>query len=84
MVANSGSPLQVEPKLCVGVVIHKAVIEVDEKGTEAAAATAVAMVMCCSNVLPPPDIIVTLNRPFAFWLSTEDDVTLFAGVCSEP
>jgi serpin B len=43
-------------------VLHKAVIEVNEQGTVAAAATAVVM----TRSLPPPPVRVKLDRPFLF------------------
>ena len=43
-------------------VVHKAVIEVNEEGTVAAAASAVLM----TRSLPPPPIEFTIDRPFLF------------------
>jgi serpin B len=43
-------------------VLHKAVVEVNEEGTVAAAATAVVM----TRSLPPPPIDFTIDRPFLF------------------
>ena len=43
-------------------VLHKAVIEVNEEGTVAAAATAVVM----TRSLPPPPIDFKVDRPFVF------------------
>lgn len=45
-------------------VVHKAFIGVDEKGTEAAAATAVVMV--AKSAIPKPPVTVTFDRPFIF------------------
>jgi len=74
---------KVSQNLCVGSIIHKAVIDVDEKGTEAAAATAIMMMACCAP-LPRRDIKVTLDKPFAFWLATKDGIISFAGLCYDP
>ncbi len=50
--------------LFIGAVIHKAFVAVDEKGTEAAAATAVIM-QAMSAPMPPP-VQLTVDRPFIF------------------
>ncbi len=50
--------------LFIGDVIHKAFVAVDEKGTEAAAATVVIM-RVASALLPPP-VQLTVDRPFIF------------------
>lgn len=73
-----------EPKLCVAAIIHKAVIEVDEKGTEAAAATAIRMVLCSSSAVELLNIIFKVNMPFAFWVLTGNEIIPFAGICDEP
>ena len=54
--------------MTVTQVIQKAVIEVDEEGTEAAAVTAIRM-LCCAMAAPPPEIYhVICDRPFWFML----------------
>jgi serpin B len=64
-------------------VLHKAVIEVNEKGSEAAAATIVEMV---ESAMPAEEIVeFIVNRPFIFTIS--DDRTgsiLFMGKVMEP
>lgn len=50
-------------RLYVGDVVHKAFVSVDEKGTEAAAATAVVM---AGNAMPQKPVKLTLDRPFVF------------------
>jgi serpin B len=50
-------------------VIHQAVVDVDEKGTEAAAATAVVMTPTSAAVLvqePPQPILFRADHPFVF------------------
>ncbi len=70
-------------QLFIGVVIHQANITVDEKGTEAAAATAVGMRATSAPMEPPVEL--TLDRPFLY--AVRDTVTgavLFLGRVSDP
>ncbi|GAK08707.1 serine protease inhibitor [Geomicrobium sp. JCM 19038] len=63
-------------------VIHKATIEVDEKGTEAAAATAVSVIETSASMTSP--INFTANRPFYFLIEHEPTgATLFFGSYAE-
>eukprot|EP01083_Nonionella_stella_P145231 454693_1 len=63
--------------LFISKIIHKAVIEIDEQGTEAAAFTAVCMSMGLSSHQPPT---MRFDHPFAFHLYDEaNDITLFSG-----
>jgi serpin B len=62
-------------------VVHSVVIEVDENGTKAAAATAV----CTTRGRNPPVLEFKLDRPFAFAvLNTRTSETLFATVVTRP
>jgi serpin B len=64
-------------------IAHRAVIEVAEEGTEAAAATAV--VVTTRAMAPGPIERFTVDRPFMFLIT--DDSTgaiLFAGRVSDP
>eukprot|EP01084_Bolivina_argentea_P093552 168248_1 len=67
--------------LFIGAVIHKAVIEVNETGTEAAAVTVVTMKKKKSKkrkVEPPPEI--HFDHPFNFYIFDEEkQVVLFSG-----
>ncbi|KAJ8903432.1 hypothetical protein NDN08_004540 [Rhodosorus marinus] len=65
----------------IGDVAHKAVIEVDEYGTKAAAATAVTM-MRMSLGRPPIEFLV--DRPFAFTILHRSGMVLFSGVIKKP
>jgi len=49
--------------LYIDTVLHKAFVAVDEKGTEAAAATAVIMELTSAML---PDVSLTIDRPFIF------------------
>uniref|UniRef100_UPI00358DDF5C leukocyte elastase inhibitor-like n=1 Tax=Myxine glutinosa TaxID=7769 RepID=UPI00358DDF5C len=51
--------------LFVSAVVHKAFVEVNEEGTEAAAATAVVMMLGC---MPTPPQIVRFDHPFLFFI----------------
>ncbi len=69
-------------RLYIGAVIHQANIDVDEKGTEAAAATAV--MMAASGALAPP-VELTVDRPFIYALrDMETGAILFLGRITEP
>ncbi|WP_437665019.1 serpin family protein [Sorangium sp. So ce1182] len=65
-------------------VIHQAVIDVDEAGTEAAAATAVILGVTGSGSFPEPAAIV-VDRPFFFFISdVPTGAILFAGRVNDP
>lgn len=70
----------------IGRAIQKAFIKVDEKGTEAAAVT--AMMMMCGSAFTPAKIEtfeLILDRPFVFVI--QDDISgmvLFYGIVEEP
>ena len=62
---------------------HKAYVDVDEQGTEAAAATAVVAVALSAFVTPP--IALTVDRPFLFAIvDTATGLPLFLGQVSRP
>jgi serpin B len=71
-------------RLQIGAVAHKAYIDVDEQGTEAAAATAV--IMRASAVLrPPPPVTMVVDRPFLFAIiDTATGLPLFLGQVTHP
>lgn len=69
-------------ELFVSDVIHKAFVAVDEKGTEAAAATAVIMELAMA---PMFDISLTIDRPFIFIIrDTVSGQILFMGRVVNP
>ncbi len=53
-------------ELYISQVIHKAVIAVDETGTEAAAVTTIGLVAGCGGNVVRPPIPMRVNRPFLF------------------
>ena len=68
--------------LFIAEVLHKAFVSVDEAGTEAAAATAVAMSLTAA---PGEPVEVTLDRPFIFLIrDIETDAILFVGRMVNP
>ena len=70
-------------KLFISDVVHQANITVDEKGTEAAAATAVVMAGTAAPVDPP--VQLTFDRPFTFWLrDTATGAIVFMGRVADP
>ncbi len=69
-------------RLAISDVIHQANIDVDEKGTEAAAATAVVMRM---TAMPTETVTVRVDRPFLFALrDVPTGAILFLGRVGDP
>jgi serpin B len=68
----------------VSKAIHKAVVEVDEEGTKAAAATALVMNRAAFiRPLPPPEIIC--DRPFRYHIvDGSRRLVLFSGAYTAP
>jgi serpin B len=78
----TGRPVS-EGSLKIGQIAHRAVVEVDETGTEAAAATAI--VMMPTAAMPSKLVSFKVDRPFLFYLV--DDATgaiLFQGRINDP
>ena len=70
--------------LYIGLVIHKAYIDVYEEGTEAAAATGVAM-QPTAAMEPPQAKIFNANRPFIFAIvHNQTGAILFMGKVNDP
>jgi serpin B len=72
--------------LFISQIFHKTFIAVDEKGTEAAAATAVAMLAGSAlRSPPPPPIEVKVDRPFVYAIQhVPSGVCLFIGRVTDP
>jgi serpin B len=69
--------------LCIGQVFHKAFVAVDEKGTEAAAASAVVMLEAAMVIQDVKEVIV--DRPFIFVIrDNSSDSLLFVGRVLDP
>jgi serine protease inhibitor len=70
--------------LHIGAVAHQAYIDVNEHGTEAAAATA-TMFAASAVMRTPPPVTVVVDRPFLFAvLDNATGVTVFLGQVSRP
>ena len=69
------------PSLYIDDVLHKTKIEVTEKGTKAASATAVGMFGGGAGA-PREQIIIDLNRPFVYMIVDKNNVPLFIGAVS--
>ncbi|MGH3188486.1 MAG: serpin family protein [Streptosporangiaceae bacterium] len=71
-------------ELTIGTIAHKAYIDVNERGTEAAAATAVGFPAAAAMRLPPK-VTLTVDRPFLFAIvDTPTGLPLFLGQVSHP
>lgn len=71
--------------LYISAVVHKAYIDVGEEGTEAAAATAVAIRALSLVRKPPPDVRLVFDRPFLFAIvEMGSGLPLFLGQFTRP
>jgi len=71
--------------LFISLVLHKAFVAVDEKGTEAAAATAVLVTCGAAPAKPEPVKIFTADHPFLFLIRHRDTgAVLFMGRVVDP
>jgi serpin B len=78
-IVEAGAP---EP-LVVSDVYHESFVEVNEEGTEAASATAVAMRFGCTRLEAPVDFVA--DHPFVFLIKEElSGVVVFAGQVIDP
>ncbi|MBR6106782.1 MAG: serpin family protein [Oscillospiraceae bacterium] len=69
--------------LYIDKVLHKTHIEVDPKGTKAAAVTAVIMTNECDAETPEPKYVI-LDRPFLYMIvDTETGLPVFMGILTE-
>ncbi|KAJ1285539.1 hypothetical protein BS78_03G287100 [Paspalum vaginatum] len=85
--ADFGDMLEPQPgpgPLYVSEVYHECFVEVNEEGTEAAAATAVVMAFGCA-ALPPPKEDFVADHPFMFLIQEEfSGAVVFAGQVINP
>jgi serpin B len=79
------APRKPNDYLYISQVFHKTFIAVDEKGTEAAAATAVAMMAGSAMIQRPPPVEVKVDRPFLYAIQhVPSGVCLFLGRVTDP
>jgi serpin B len=80
------APRKPNDYLYISNVFHKTFIAVDEKGTEAAAATAVVMMRATGIARPkPPPIEVKVDRPFIYAIQhVPSGLCLFLGRVTDP
>lgn len=69
--------------LYIGDVIHKTRIEMAEKGTKAAAVTAVMMIAAVAPVPEKKEIHIELTRPFVYMILDKNDVPVFIGAATQ-
>lgn len=76
------SPILPEQTAWLDSVDHAARVKIDEEGVEAAAYT----VMIAPGAAKPPEdeMDFILDRPFLFFITSRDDLPLFAGMVNEP
>jgi serpin B len=79
------APRKPDDYLYISQVFHKTFIAVDEKGTEAAAATAVAMATASAMMKKVQPIEVKVDRPFVYAIQhAPTGACLFIGRVTDP
>jgi serpin B len=79
------APRKPDDYLYISEVFHKTFVAVDEKGTEAAAATAVAMMATSAMVRPSEPIEVKVDHPFVYAIQhVPSGACLFLGRVTDP
>jgi len=77
--------LQPGENLFISKVVHQAVVDVNEEGTEAAAATAAVVAVRMSALMPKPPVVMKLNRPFTYLIiHRKSGAILFLGRYQKP
>jgi serpin B len=82
---NRMAPRRMEDYLYISNVFHKAYLSLDEKGTEAAAATAMGAVAAGVGIKLPDPIEVRVDHPFLFAIQHRSSgACLFLGHVTDP
>ena len=82
---GNGEAQAQRPAIVIDKVLQQAFVEVDEVGTEAAAVTAVVMVVETAAVEEPEPVVFHAEHPFAYVIrDRKTGVVLFAGRMSHP
>ena len=81
-----GIPPNPRFRLCISEAFHKAFVKVDEKGTEAAAATAVVMGAAGAHAMPKVEVLeFRADHPFLFFIMDKPTgLVLFMGRVADP
>jgi serpin B len=75
----------IEQNAVISRVLHKTYLEVNEKGTEAAAATAIEMSVTSAPMNPKPPFDMVCDRPFVVAIrDNKTDAILFIGAIVDP
>jgi len=73
-----------DQRLAISEVVHKAFVDVSEEGTEAAAATGVA-IHATAMLAPEPPVVFKADHPFLFLIrDTNSKTILFIGALNNP
>jgi len=79
------APRKPDDYLYISEVFHKTFLALDEKGTEAAAATAVVMARAMAMIQEPQPIEVRVDHPFLFAIQHRPSgACLFLGRVTDP
>jgi len=80
------APRKPNDYLCISEVFHKTFLALDERGTEAAAATAVAMMRATAAMVEQPKPVeVRVDHPFLFAVQHRaSGACLFLGRVTDP
>jgi serpin B len=71
--------------LKISDVVHKAYVDINEEGTEAAASTAVMITPAMARMDPHPPVVFRADHPFIFMIRDQDTASiLFLGRLTDP
>lgn len=80
-----GAFLSINPNVFVGQIVQKVAVEVDEKGTVAAAITKVKMIHMARAYHKEEPVRLIINKPFLYFLRNRDNGNVvLAGYINEP